>query len=86
MFGEGEIEGESLQHNYRSTRNIIEFNNAFFGYCAAEVQGIVDKDGNDISAVYSDLEQKLPEGKQVEDGYVEVDFIDVEEDDFYSKN
>lgn len=85
VFGEGEIEGESLQHNYRSTRNIIEFNNAFFGYCAAEVQGIVDKDGKDISAVYSDLEQKLPEGKQVEDGYVEVDFIDVEEADFYEQ-
>ena len=85
MFGEGEIVSDSLKYNYRSTKNIIGFNNAFFEYCAEKVQELVDKDGTDISAVYSDLEQKLPEDKAVKDGYVELDFIDVEEADFYEK-
>ena len=84
-FGEGEIVGDSLKFNYRSTKNIIKFNNAFFGHCAEKVQELVDKDGKDIFAVYSDLEQKLPEDKVVKDGYVELDFIDAEDGDFYEK-
>ena len=86
QFRTEEIVGDTLKFNYRSTRNIVEFNNAFFGYCAGNVQELVDKDGTDISAVYSDLEQKIPEDKAVKDGYVELDFIDAENGDFYEKS
>ena len=86
MFGKDELKDDTLKFNYRSTENIIKFNNAFFEYCAEKAQQLADQDGNDISSVYTDLEQYLPEDKEVKPGYVEVSFIDVEEADFYEKS
>ena len=86
MFGEGKIKDDNLKFNYRSTENIIKFNNAFFEHCADEVQQLVDDKGKDISSVYAELEQHLPEDKKVKQGYVEVSFIDDEEEDFYEQS
>lgn len=77
------IEERGLHENYRSARNIIEFNNRVFKYVAAEAArlcGGTAYDGNadcaEISQIYSDSRQFLPEGKKYEpEGYVEVDFV-----------
>ena len=86
MFGKDKIKKDNLKFNYRSTENIIKFNNAFFEHCAEEVQRLVDEKGKDISSVYAELEQYLPKDKKVSPGYVEVSFIDIEEEDFYDKS
>ena len=86
MFGKDKIKKDNLKFNYRSTENIIRFNNVFFEHCAEEIQGLIDGDGKDITSVYAELEQHLPEDKEVKPGYVEVSFIDVEEEDFYEQS
>ena len=82
QFRKDELKGENLKFNYRSTVNIIEFNNKFFDYCAKQAQGLVEKGGKDVVEVYSELEQKVPESRLEKKGYVEVDFIDGEVEDF----
>ena len=82
QFREDELKDDNLEFNYRSGVNIIEFNNKFFEYCAKEAQGIVELGGNDVVEVYSQLEQKIPAGRLDKRGYVEVNFIDGEEEDF----
>ena len=61
---------KNLEHNYRSAKEIISFNNRFFRYFAdvnlsSETMGI-----------YADPPQKVPENKA--NGYVNVDFCDPE--------
>ena len=82
QFREDEIKDDNLEFNYRSSVNIIEFNNRFFEYCARQAQGIVELGGKDVVEVYSQLEQKIPQGRLDKKGYVEVDFIDSQVEDF----
>lgn len=72
----------ALASNWRSTKSIVEFNNAFYKYAA----GILDDlsaDGSDdnagsqnrtISKIYGDVEQKA-ESKDVQCGNVDVLFV-----------
>lgn len=83
QFREDELNDETLEFNYRSCTNIVEFNNRFFEYCAREAQGLVALGGTDIVDVYSGQQQKVPQSRMEQKGYVEVDFIDAQEDDFY---
>jgi len=57
----------SLNTNYRSERNIIEFNNMFFTVAADIEYGnekeINEKDAHEIKDAYSDVCQKVPDGK-----------------------
>ena len=56
--------------NWRSTPNIVKFNNDFFT-TIAEMNGAKEE--------YSNVAQDLPEGKKyVNEGYVEVQFIDAD--------
>ncbi len=84
----GEIKPKSLDTNYRSDRNVIDFNNAFFTSVAKkEYQALVaNKDGGkeetdgqreearQLDKAYSDVEQKVPEGKP-DKGYVRVQLV-----------
>lgn len=83
----GEIHPLPLDTNYRSDRNIIDFNNAFFRTAANEEYNKL-KDGTEKGAVpspqmveaeqlkkaYSDVEQKVPGGKASK-GYVRVHLL-----------
>ena len=81
-FREDQLREEPLEFNYRSTVDVVKFNNSFFEYCAKIAQGELALGGNDITAVYASLEQLIPESRKEKRGYVEVDFIDREEGDF----
>ena len=61
-----------LDTNYRSLRQIIEFNNAFF-LDAAKCLDIQLGEGNDIESIYSDVAQKVPD-KVKDKGVVEALF------------
>jgi len=81
----GRVETFSLDTNYRSTRQIVEFNNMFFGICRERLQGWIDAVVS-ASAIelppqlhdvmhkaYGDFEQK-PFGKDGKEGFVQVTY------------
>ncbi len=83
QFREYEVVTKSLKENYRSGRNIVEFNNAFFSFCAGRMQQLYGKEGEGkgiIETVYSDVKQEMPVANKGYEGRVEVDFIGGQED------
>ena len=75
QFSEQMMEVRSLQTNYRSERNIITFNNAFFYQAALlehrQLSEQNEKGARQLSSAYADVSQSTPD-HQKSDGYVEV--------------
>lgn len=70
--------------NYRSERNIVEFNNALFKYAAQTISTSFDsqlgKRLHDLTKAYSDVEQQIPENKKPS-GYAQICLIEKEDED-----
>ena len=64
---------ESLQSNYRSRRNIIEFNNQFF-------EGTKELLSNELKVIYDNAEQEIKQAK--DGGYVHIELFGDKENDF----
>ena len=67
QFNDEQIETLPLKTNYRSERNIIEFNNTFFRH-AAELEYLTQKEfyeegAEQLQKGYADVEQLVPEGR-----------------------
>lgn len=68
------IEETKLRSNFRSMRNIVDFNNGFFPFAAGELDRAYGKsDGRTISGIYSDVVQETGSAKKG-DGIVNVAF------------
>ncbi len=64
-----EHEEEVLDANFRSLRNVVNFNNLFFKSAAGILDGMNGhKDGGPLSDIYSDVAQKTREEKLEEQG------------------
>lgn len=68
----------NLGTNYRSQRNIVDFNNAFFAV-AAEKEYAAQADGDrqaaeELRNAYADVRQQIPEGRPCE-GYVSIELL-----------
>ena len=75
-----ECEVETLDSNYRSLRNIVEFNNGFFEYASTVLDGMsADGSGFKVHDIYSDAGQ-LVKSKGPSDGSVDVVFCDKEDE------
>ncbi len=71
---------ETLDSNYRSLRNIVEFNNGFFEYASSVLDGMADEGADfKVHDIYSDAGQ-LVKSKDASDGSVEVVFCDKEDE------
>ncbi|MDR0824205.1 MAG: UvrD-helicase domain-containing protein [Prevotella sp.] len=82
---------ESLDTNWRSSRNVISFNNAVFSIGAKLLQEAYNSKLEDIddawltpffsriTKAYSDLYQKIPDSHKGNKGHVKVEFIDTDE-------
>lgn len=71
---------ETLDSNYRSLRNIVEFNNGFFEYAAAALDGMLGGESDfKVGDIYSDAAQKV-KSKDDSDGSVEVVFCDKDDE------
>ena len=69
-------EVETLDSNYRSLRNIVEFNNGFFEYASLILDGMSCEESDfKVHDIYSDAGQ-LVKSKDGSDGSVEVVFCD----------
>lgn len=82
QFRRDQIEDHSLDCNYRSGANIVEFNNSFFDYCAKAAGGLYGEGGDMIGQIYEGFRQETPQGKGKAPGHVGVDFLPNEEGNF----
>ena len=78
FFGKKQLKVEPLRHNYRSAKNIIRFNNAFFDVAIRNETENEKKETGDYAVqmekAYSDVEQLIPD-KNAEGGEVIVTLI-----------
>jgi ATP-dependent helicase/nuclease subunit A len=90
------VEEKNLDSNWRSSKNIVEFNNSFFNQSAKILQNTYNKQseqdqakplpegyGNTITEAFSDVIQSASSGK--DDGYIRVQLIDSEDKAEYRK-
>lgn len=94
-FRKESINHETLNTNWRSARNVIDFNNAIFARGAALLQETYNTDlpqeGDEaiyntfagrITKAYNELYQHIPDSHKDNEGHVKVEFIDTEEHDW----
>ena len=89
-FAHYNVNSYSLDTNWRSKKNIIEFNNLIFLHYPKLLQDLFNngrkQENNDIVNAYNDSKQKISP-KALNDkkkGYVSVEFIDAKKSDEYS--
>ena len=63
-----------LDRNFRSLRNIVEFNNSFFTFAANELDHLYGTGQHTISDIYSDVRQDAASAGRPESGMVKVTF------------
>lgn len=63
----------NLKNNFRSERNIINFNNAFFTRASAQLDSVTEEEDGRIAQAYADTVQLCPEHRP-EKGHVQVKF------------
>lgn len=68
-----EIDEKYLNENFRSRREVIEFNNRFFTFGAAKLSSKLGGDDNYVSNSYSDIEQSHSNASK--GGYVNITFL-----------
>ena len=72
------MEIKSLSTNYRSTRNVIDFNNTFFRHAAkVEYQALEELECDEreqLEKAYADVEQKVPDDKK-DEGRVTIELL-----------
>ena len=72
------MEIKSLSTNYRSTRNVIDFNNTFFRHAAkVEYQSLEELECDEreqLEKAYADVEQKVPDDKK-DEGRVTIELL-----------
>ena len=70
QFNSALIDIQSLSTNYRSSRNIIEFNNSFFRHAAEleyhDLEELNCAEREQLAKAYADVEQKVPDNKESE--------------------
>ena len=75
-----EVEDTVLDRNFRSCRNIVEFNNSFFTFAAAALDSFYGmRNGKPIADIYSDVAQKAAAGNAAP-GQVRVTFCREEDE------
>lgn len=97
-FQNEELEEETLDINWRSDKNIVQFNNQLFSLSASKLQAILNDNlakgmpgeelfkelENKISNVYKDVNQQIK--KNVDEGCVRMQFVDPQDDDEDEEN
>ena len=79
-----QLDIETLDTNYRSDRNVIDFNNAFFVEAAKQeyenLKEAMPEEAQQLLNAYADVEQKVPANKRAQ-GYVEIRLLKNQEDE-----
>ena len=79
-----QLDIETLDTNYRSDRNVIDFNNAFFVEAAKQeyenLKEAMPEEAQQLLNAYADVVQKVPASKRAQ-GYVEIRLLKTQEDE-----
>ena len=84
QFANNKVSIKNLDTNYRSKRNIVEFNNIFFKIALKkEYENLYNESGNNFYAdqlkrAYNDIEQKVPI-QNGNNGYVKIELLPLED-------
>ncbi|MDH5399418.1 MAG: UvrD-helicase domain-containing protein [Cyclobacteriaceae bacterium] len=81
-FGRADVEIKNLNTNYRSTPEVIRFNNVFFKEASKLLAYVFDPGenaGNKFSDVYRDVEQAGRENPSGSQGYVNITLLEGDE-------
>ena len=82
QFGDKRLDIKTLDTNFRSAKNIIDFNNAFFKAAAeTEYQTLKEntpEEAEQLKIAYSDVAQRVPSGKPA-NGFVQIKLLNKEE-------
>lgn len=82
QFREDELKDFSLDCNYRSGANIVEFNNSFFEYCSKAAGALYGEDNGTIEQIYEGFQQDISANGRKKPGYVEAEFVPNEGGEF----
>ena len=78
-----DLDIETLDTNYRSDRNVVSFNNAFFVEAAQQeydaLRENTPEEAEQLKNAYADVEQKVPDSKPAQ-GYVEIKLLKTQDD------
>lgn len=74
------VKEDVLDSNWRSSREIIEFNNAFFAFAREQLEKQYGTKYGSICEIYSDLQQK-PAPKKTPQGRIKVHFANPQDDE-----
>ncbi len=84
-----QLETINLEKNWRSNKNIIQFNNSLYKQLSEDLQHIFNSEMDEfltdnpfsgtIKSAYNELKQELPTNKIIEDGYVNIKLVDDED-------
>jgi ATP-dependent exoDNAse (exonuclease V) beta subunit len=86
------VKGMTLNNNWRSSKNVIDFNNALFALGSqilqndfnasipAEIADGLQEEQDKIAGAYEDVYQHFPDGKEKFPGYVKAKFIEKDSD------
>ena len=94
FHNQGIDDSKPLKTNWRSKKNIIDFNNSFFNYAANFLQNVYNQNVNDaeidenyktqIANAYKDVFQNTPNTKQ--GGYINVSFFENTKENKFDNN
>ena len=73
------IEESDLKYNWRSAREIVEFNKDFFTYAASECNTLTNSEA--FSEVYANVFQQIPDKNSSLKGHIHLKFFDKGEDE-----
>jgi len=78
-FGTRDLRMDPLGENWRSGAPVVNFNNSFFKWAGAAVQGLYNEEcgltSTTISSIYDDVCQSVPERRSDVPGHVLVNFV-----------
>ncbi len=84
QFGKKHTDIQNLDTNYRSDRNVVDFNNAFFSVAAQKeyeaLAADIPEEASQILSAYADVEQKVPKSKP-NAGYVNITLLSPKADE-----
>ena len=76
-FRKDQVTEHPLKTNYRSSKNVIEFNNAFFEEAIKQeclLEELTPEDISQLTKAYKDVEQYIPDNRPIE-GRVEIELM-----------
>ncbi len=85
-FESSQIHERQLTHNWRSSENIVKFNNNFFTYAASICDNILGETEISTTDVYKEVKQTVDERRKGNEGHVQINFVENEDGEHWHES